>query len=89
MYKFYILKPFRLWQAGLFQYKNIGMKTDIYRTLGAAVRGYRHELGWSQEELGGRSGLHPSYIGQIPVDQQKHTYRIIKAALCPYARKRR
>jgi len=23
------------------------------------------ELGWSQEELGGRSGLHPSYIGQI------------------------
>lgn len=49
----------------MFQYKNIVMKTDIYRTLGTVVRGYRNELGWSQEELGGRSGLHPSYIGQI------------------------
>ena len=41
------------------------MKIDIYKTMGAAVRGYRHELGWSQEELGGRSGLHARYIGQI------------------------
>ena len=115
------------------------MKTDIYRTLGAAVRACRHKLGWSQEEFGERSGLHPSYIGQIergtkkislatlqklsaalkvkisdllqekavdykpstwenkiagiirdrPVDQHKRTYSIIKAALRPYARKRR
>ncbi len=33
--------------------------------LGLAVRGYRTELGWSQEELGGRAGFHPSYVGQI------------------------
>ncbi|MCX5786871.1 MAG: helix-turn-helix transcriptional regulator [Elusimicrobia bacterium] len=41
------------------------MKNDIYIMLGAAVRGYRHKFGWSQEEFGERSGLHPSYIGQI------------------------
>ena len=113
------------------------MKPDIYATLGATVRCYRHEFGWSQEEFGERSGLHPSYIGQIergtkkislatlqklsvalkakisdllqertvshkpstwenkiaaiirdrPVDQQKHTYRIIKEALRPYSKK--
>jgi transcriptional regulator with XRE-family HTH domain len=41
------------------------MKTDIYSALGAAVRAYRKKLAWSQEELGERAGLHPSYIGQI------------------------
>jgi transcriptional regulator with XRE-family HTH domain len=41
------------------------MKTDIYSALGAAVRAYRADLAWSQEELGERAGLHPSYIGQI------------------------
>ncbi|MDA8242967.1 MAG: helix-turn-helix transcriptional regulator [Elusimicrobia bacterium] len=41
------------------------MKTDIYAALGAAVRAYRAGAGWSQEELGERAGLHPSYIGQI------------------------
>lgn len=112
------------------------MKTDIYATLGLAVRGHRQKLGWSQEEFGERAGLHPSYIGQIergtkkislatlqklsaalrvkisdllqektveykpstwenkiagiirdrPVDQQKHSYHIIKAALRPYGK---
>lgn len=41
------------------------MKTDIYATLGVAVRAHRRGHGWSQEELGERAGLHPSYIGQI------------------------
>ncbi len=41
------------------------MKNDIYSALGAAVRAHRNRLAWSQEELGERSGLHPSYIGQI------------------------
>lgn len=38
---------------------------DIYTALGISVRTYRKQHGWSQEELGDRSGLHPSYIGQI------------------------
>lgn len=38
---------------------------DIYIALGISVRTYRKQNGWSQEELGERAGLHPSYIGQI------------------------
>ena len=41
------------------------MEKNIYKTLGDAVRAYRARAGWSQEELGERAGLHPSYIGQI------------------------
>ncbi|GLS06213.1 hypothetical protein GCM10007860_33830 [Chitiniphilus shinanonensis] len=32
---------------------------------GIAVRRQRNQLGWSQEELADRSGLHRTYIGQI------------------------
>ncbi|MBI4051039.1 MAG: helix-turn-helix transcriptional regulator [Elusimicrobia bacterium] len=38
---------------------------EIYRKLGENVRRQRENLGWTQEELGEKSGLHPSYIGQI------------------------
>lgn len=41
------------------------MNNDIYQTLGKAVKSCRLGFGWSQEELGGRANLHPSYIGQI------------------------
>ena len=41
------------------------MKTDIYSALGSSVRAHRKKHAWSQEELGERAGLHPSYIGQI------------------------
>jgi XRE family transcriptional regulator, regulator of sulfur utilization len=41
------------------------MEKNIYKILGDAVRAYRTHAGWSQEELGERAGLHPSYIGQI------------------------
>ncbi|OGS09099.1 MAG: hypothetical protein A2270_08485 [Elusimicrobia bacterium RIFOXYA12_FULL_51_18] len=41
------------------------MDNNIYRILGNAVKSHRLGFGWSQEELGGRAGLHPSYIGQI------------------------
>jgi len=33
--------------------------------LGRAIRALRHEKGWSQQELGARSGLHWTYIGGI------------------------
>jgi transcriptional regulator with XRE-family HTH domain len=38
---------------------------DIYRKVGVQVRARREQLGWTQEELGEASGLHPSFIGQI------------------------
>jgi transcriptional regulator with XRE-family HTH domain len=39
--------------------------TEIYRRLGQRLRQERERLGWTQEELGEKAGLHPSYIGQI------------------------
>jgi len=60
------------------------MKTDIYTALGAAVRAHRKKLAWSQEELGERAGLHPSYIGQIERGTKKislATLQKISAAL--------
>lgn len=38
---------------------------DIYAKIGVQVRERRLQLGLTQEELGERSELHPSYIGQI------------------------
>ena len=33
--------------------------------LGERVRKLRKEMGWSQENLGERAGLHPTYVGGI------------------------
>lgn len=60
------------------------MNENIYAAMGAAIRGRRLMHGWSQEELGGRSGLHPSYIGQIERGTKKislETLRKISLAL--------
>ena len=60
------------------------MKTDIYSALGTCIRANRKKLAWSQEELGDRAGLHPSYIGQIERGTKKislTTLQKISAAL--------
>lgn len=38
---------------------------DIRITMGGILREFREQQGWSQEELGHRSGLHRNYIGGI------------------------
>lgn len=38
---------------------------DALKTFGARVRLRRRELGFSQEELAGISGLHRTYIGSL------------------------
>ena len=38
---------------------------DIRIAVGNLLRQFREEKGWSQEELGFRSGLHRNYIGGI------------------------
>ena len=38
---------------------------ETLKTFGARVRLRRHELGFSQEELAGISGLHRTYIGSL------------------------
>ncbi|MBI5243756.1 MAG: helix-turn-helix transcriptional regulator [Elusimicrobia bacterium] len=45
--------------------------TDIYQELGRRLRLERRRLGWTQEELGERSGMHPAYIGQIERGKKK------------------
>ena len=50
---------------------------DIYRQVGDSVRARRAQLGWTQEELGEASGLHPSYIGQIERGDKKVSLRTL------------
>ena len=38
---------------------------DIRTVVGSILREFREAKGWSQEELGHRSGLHRNYIGGI------------------------
>ena len=41
--------------------KSKNIKTEV----GSRVRRFREDKGWSQEELGFRSGLHRNYIGGV------------------------
>ena len=44
---------------------------DIYKDIGSRLRKERTRLGWTQDEMGERSGLHPAYIGQIERGSKK------------------
>lgn len=44
---------------------------NIYERLGQKLRQERHRLGWTQEELAEKTGLHPAYIGQIERNTKK------------------
>ena len=57
---------------------------DVYSRVGSSVRARRQGLGWTQEQLGEASGLHPSYIGQIERGTKKVsllTLTLLAAAL--------
>ena len=38
---------------------------DIERAFGAAVRSFRQERGWSQDDLADRAGLQPTYVSDL------------------------
>ncbi len=44
---------------------------DIYKDIGSRLRKERTRLGWTQDEMGERAGLHPAYIGQIERGSKK------------------
>jgi transcriptional regulator with XRE-family HTH domain len=39
--------------------------TEINKRVGRNIRKYREKLGWKQESLAIKAGLHRAYIGQI------------------------
>lgn len=39
--------------------------SDIAKIIGKRLRGYRSSVGYSQEKLADKAGLHPTYIGQV------------------------
>ena len=41
------------------------MNKQILKRFGKRVQVYREKRGWTQEELGKKSGLHRTYIGSI------------------------
>lgn len=43
---------------------------EIKRWVGEKVRELREAKGWSQEELGFKSGLHRNYVGRIERGEQ-------------------
>ncbi|MCP9470865.1 MAG: helix-turn-helix transcriptional regulator [Nitrospira sp.] len=45
--------------------KGVKSVKDIQTRLGRRVRALRKARGWSQEELGERASLHPTYVGGI------------------------
>lgn len=49
------------------------MISDITRSVGQRIRGYRIQLGLSQEKLAEKSGCHPTYIGQIERGEKNAT----------------
>lgn len=63
--------------------------SDIAKTVGKRLRAYRASLGFSQEKLAEKAGLHPTYIGQVERGEKNLTIesleKITKALEIPMA----
>ncbi len=60
------------------------MIQNIRIKLGKRVRELRKQLGWSQEQLGERANLHPTYVGGIERGERnlslENLHRIVSAS---------
>lgn len=54
-------------------------KRDILEILAKNIRGRRHELGWSQEELADKCGLHRTYVGGVERAERNITLQTLNA----------
>jgi len=52
---------------------------DIQTTLGKNLHVMREKLGWSQEELAERSGIHRTYISGLERGKRNPTLKLIQA----------
>ena len=50
---------------------------NLSKIIGERLRGYRNQLGWSQERLAERANLHPTYIGQLERGEKNATIESI------------
>lgn len=66
--------------CSLIDYKNISyLVMDIQTTLGKNLHVMREKLGWSQEELAERSGIHRTYISGLERGKRNPTLKLIQA----------
>jgi len=66
--------------CSLIGYKNISyLVMDIQTTLGKNLHVMREKLGWSQEELAERSGIHRTYISGLERGKRNPTLKLIQA----------
>jgi transcriptional regulator with XRE-family HTH domain len=71
-------------RAGYNQYgsgqhtQTLGAVQAVYAKLGKSVRRLRLELGWTQDVLSDRSGLHRAHIGEIERGETNVTLLTLK-----------
>jgi transcriptional regulator with XRE-family HTH domain len=71
-------------RAGYNQYgfgqhtRTLGAVQAVYAKLGKSVRRLRRELGWTQDVLADRSGLHRAHIGEIERGETNVTLLTLK-----------
>ena len=51
---------------------------NLSKIIGERLRGYRNQLGWSQERLAERANLHPTYIGQLERGEKNATLESVE-----------
>lgn len=54
----------------------------IYERLGKKLRVERDRLGWTQEELAEKAGLHAAFIGQIERNKKKVSLDTVEKLAC-------
>ncbi len=52
--------------------------SNIAKIVGERLRNYRMQLGYSQETLAEKAGLHPTYIGQLERGEKNATLETIE-----------
>ena len=52
----------------------------IQRKVGASIRAFRKQKGWSQDVFADRSGLHRAHIGEIERGESNVTLQTLKRA---------